>query len=394
MKIYFHPKKNTFIHTDKKNGPYFWGKNDELLPCLDEDVTPFHLFKMKTNKMRIGPLIGILISRNRRSEVIGDSELYIGIQKELQKQGGISFLYSLDDCEKDYINGICYCTEKEIWIQAAFPYPQLVYNRISFRKQEMEEAFIQHVQWIKNNDIILFNPGFIDKFLMHQIFSQHDQLKSLLPETILIEKDSSAFREFLQSHKRLYLKPTKSSQGNGIKLLTRVRDNKFQIRTNAKIEYLTTYPMLLRYLENHCLNQAYIAQKAIESDLINGKKYDFRILSHFENGQYKITGIGVRMASKDGITTHVSKGGEIFPFHISTHRRLVHDFKSIVEECGKSLSHHLGFFGEFSIDVGMDTDGKLWIFEVNAKPMKFDESEIERKKMTKLIQLFYELTNS
>ncbi|MGV3465096.1 MAG: YheC/YheD family protein [Heyndrickxia sp.] len=393
MNIYFHPKKNTFIHIDKKNGPYFWGKNDELLPCLDEDVPPFFLFNMKKNKMRIGPLIGILISRNSRNEVIGDSDMYIGIQKELQKHGGLSFLYSLDDCKKDYINGICYCTEDEKWIQANFPYPQLVYNRISFRKQEIEEAYIQHVEWLRNNDIILFNPGFIDKFLMHQIFSKNSQLKSILPETIFIEKDSDALQQFLLTHKRLYLKPTKSSQGNGIKLLTHETDNRFQIRTNAKIEYLTTYPVLIRYLENYCFHQSYIAQKAIDSDLINGKKYDFRILSHFEKGQYKITGIGVRMAKKDGITTHVSKGGDVVPFQTSIHKRLVHDFKKIVEECGKSLSNHLGFFGEFSMDIGMDTDGKLWIFEVNAKPMKFDESEIERKKMTRLIQLFYELTH-
>ncbi|KQL55094.1 hypothetical protein AN964_17320 [Heyndrickxia shackletonii] len=393
MNIYFHPKKNIFVHIDKENGPYFWGKNDEFLPCLEDEVPPFFSFKMKTNKMRIGPLIGILISRNRRNEVIGDSELYIGIQKELQKMGGLSFLYSLEDCRKDYINGICYCTEEERWIQAAFPYPQLVYNRISYRKQEIEESFIQHVEWIRKNDIILFNPGFIDKFLMHQIFSKNTQLKPLLPDTIFVGEDSNAFQQFIHTHKRLYLKPTKSSQGNGIKLLTVEKDNRFQIRTNAKIEYLTTLPVLIRYLENHCLKQPYIAQEAIDSDLMNGKKYDFRILSHFEKNKYKITGIGVRMAKTDGITTHVSKGGEIFPFQPKTHKRLIHDFKRIVDECGKSLSHDLGFFGEFSMDIGMDTNGKLWIFEVNAKPMKFDELEIERNKMTKLIRLFYELTN-
>lgn len=393
MKIYFHPKKNTFVHIEKNNGPYFWGKNDEFLPCLEEEFLPFFPFKMKTNKMRIGPLIGILISRNSRNEVIGDSDLYIGIQKELQKQGGLSFLYSLDDCGKDYINGICYCTEEKRWVQANFPFPQLVYNRLSSRKLEMEEAFMQHVEWIRNHNIILFNPGFIDKFLMHQIFSKNKQLKPLLPETISVEKDSKSFQNFLHTHKKLYLKPTKSSQGKGIKLLTIENDNKFQIRTNAKIEYLTTLPVLIRYVENHCLNQSYIAQKAIDSDLINGKKYDFRILSHYEKGKYRITGIGVRMAKKDGITTHVSKGGEIFPFQPSTHKRLIRDFKRIVDECGKSLSRELGFFGEFSMDVGMDTNGKLWIFEVNAKPMKFDEQEIERNKMEKLIQLFYELTN-
>jgi glutathione synthase/RimK-type ligase-like ATP-grasp enzyme len=392
MNIYFHPKRNIFLHKEKNEGPFFWGVNDEFLPLAEDIYIPLS-FKMKTKEMWIGPLIGILTSRNNQNDMIGDRDLFIGIQTDLQKIGGLSFLYSLEDCQKDYINGICYSTVEKRWIHATFPYPNLIYNRISSRKQELEESFIKHVERIKEKKGILFNPGFIDKYMMHEIFSKNDLLNPLLPDTILIDNDKNTLQLFLQNYQRLYLKPSKSSQGNGIKLLTREENEKFQIRTNSKIEYFTSFSVLQNFLNKMCLNHSYIAQKAIDSDLQNGRKYDFRILSHYEKGQYIITGIGIRIAKKGGITTHISKGGEVFPFHQLDQKALKKDFQWIVEECGNTLSSELGFFGEFTIDLGLDLTGKIWIYEVNAKPMKFDEVEIEKNKFTKLINLFYELTN-
>jgi hypothetical protein len=42
-------------------------------------------------------------------------------------------------------------------------------------------------------------------------------------------------------------------------------------------------------------------------------------------------------------------------------------------------------YGEFSLDVGVDRHGHLWIFEMNAKPFRFDEPEIRKKAYRRLI---------
>ena len=46
-----------------------------------------------------------------------------------------------------------------------------------------------------------------------------------------------------------------------------------------------------------------------------------------------------------------------------------------------------------SIDLGVDKSGNLWFFEANSKPMKFDEPEIRRKSLQKLIEYGYYLYN-
>lgn len=52
----------------------------------------------------------------------------------------------------------------------------------------------------------------------------------------------------------------------------------------------------------------------------------------------------------------------------------------------------IGFLGEFSIDIGEDESGSLFIYEVNSKPMQFDEVEIETNRLLHLKNLFIELT--
>ncbi|MBR8645638.1 hypothetical protein KEH51_21385 [[Brevibacterium] frigoritolerans] len=44
----------------------------------------------------------------------------------------------------------------------------------------------------------------------------------------------------------------------------------------------------------------------------------------------------------------------------------------------------IGFLGEFSIDIGEDESGSLFIYEVNSKPMQFDEEEIETNRLLHL----------
>jgi hypothetical protein len=58
----------------------------------------------------------------------------------------------------------------------------------------------------------------------------------------------------------------------------------------------------------------------------------------------------------------------------------------------KKLEQHYHHLGEMSIDVGLDRNGRPWIFEANAKPMKFDEPEIRKKQLGQVIRYAQFLT--
>ncbi|MDT2286962.1 hypothetical protein P7H17_14260 [Paenibacillus larvae] len=48
--------------------------------------------------------------------------------------------------------------------------------------------------------------------------------------------------------------------------------------------------------------------------------------------------------------------------------------------------------GEMSMDLGIDITGKIWFFEANSKPMKFDEPDIRKKSLERIIQYSMFLT--
>ncbi|UUZ93289.1 YheC/YheD family protein [Paenibacillus sp. P25] len=47
-----------------------------------------------------------------------------------------------------------------------------------------------------------------------------------------------------------------------------------------------------------------------------------------------------------------------------------------------------------SMDLGVDTNGDLWFFEANSKPMKFDEPPIRKKSLENLIRYSLYLSNT
>ena len=73
--------------------------------------------------------------------------------------------------------------------------------------------------------------------------------------------------------------------------------------------------------------------------------------------------------------------------------RVDQQLAEIAQTCGTVLSKQLGFIGEFSIDLGESETGELFIYEVNSKPMQFDEVDIEANRLLHLKKLFIELTS-
>ncbi|OUM95690.1 MAG: hypothetical protein BAA04_13450 [Firmicutes bacterium ZCTH02-B6] len=59
----------------------------------------------------------------------------------------------------------------------------------------------------------------------------------------------------------------------------------------------------------------------------------------------------------------------------------------LAEQAAKAMEEALGReFMEMSLDLGIDDRQRLWIFELNSKPLRFDERDIQRRWVHNLIQ--------
>ena len=160
----------------------------------------------------------------------------------------------------------------------------------------------------------MFNPSFIDKYEMYAAFKNHVNLKPFLPQTIVVT-NFNALAAFFHTHKTIYLKPREGNRGNGIYTLSQNQDGSLQLKSPHHSESFSSLIEYWNIYEKQLQAKKYLAQQAIPPKKKDGHRYDYRLLVHYENGLFKLTGKAVRMAQIQEITTHVPKGGKIYPYH-------------------------------------------------------------------------------
>lgn len=390
MRLYYDHWHDLWYQRDSKERISF-GKNKVPLPSFNDGKDLFS-FDLNVVNGSVGPLIGIMASLSKNGAVLGNIPLFKTIQREAMKNGGVSVVFAPEEIKNERVSGFIFIPKTEAWYPVITPLPHVVYNRVPLRKTEESPAFIQATRLFEEWKIPFFNPSFIDKSTLYELGNNHPFLKPLMPETIVVNEED-ILKDFLQKHKGVYLKPALSSRGNGIFLIQSQKDGGIEFKSHNQ---RATYPSFLHFWReksNQLLKRRYIAQMEITPAKLDGNRFDFRIHAHDSLEGYKITGIGVRQSQKQNLTTHVPNGGVLIPYErVQTEE---HDqfFVELVQNVGNMLTKELGYFGEFSIDAGLTESGKYVLYEVNSKPMAFDEQKIEAQRIRQMVELLFRKAN-
>jgi YheC/D like ATP-grasp len=391
MKIYYDSKFEKWYQTGLETG-ITMGAEKKIIAQAAEAGDEHTNFEVQLKNNHIGPIIGILTVRKPNGSMAGNGTLFIELQKKLISHNGISFIFSPEGVGNEFIDGFTFLQEKNSWIKIKFPFPDLVYNRIPFRKSEQDGYCQKIFSILKEKNIPFFNPSFIDKYDLYCLMKKHTVLKDYLPKTILANQKKE-LSQFLRKHKSIYLKPAQSAKGKGIFRMKLGKNLQVKLEGINTSEIYQTFYHFWEKWEKVLQEINYLAQEEIKSAHYDGNRFDFRILAHAENEGYSVTGVGIRQSQVQEITTHIPAGGQLLPYQILQTEAHDQFIQTVVFHTGKALSEHFGYFGEFSIDAGVSYSGHYYIFEVNSKPMSFDEKEIEERKIARLCRLFLQLTN-
>ncbi|GIP47127.1 Endospore coat-associated protein YheD [compost metagenome] len=301
------------------------------------------------------------------------------------------------------VQGYFFHPEDKAWKKQWFPLPDVIYNRIPLREDEKKPEVRRKIdEVIQHESIHLFNPFFFNKRRLFEWLKKGRSTKTLVPDTkkMIGPKTLAAMLEKFGS---LYLKPESGKAGKGIMLL-RLDANDIkpyrltiQGKRRRNVVYKTAkLPLLWRRIKKEAGDTPYIMQESIELTSFRGRHFDMRVLVQ-KNGKgiWMVTGIGARLAGPKRITTHVPQGGSIedpekmlLPaFGPEMTALLLSRIKSSALLIAKQIEKESSYLlGEMSMDLGVDTDGRLWFFEANAKPMKFDEPHIRKKSLERIFQ--------
>lgn len=361
--------------------------------------TKINLKKTGNGRLKIGPIIGIL--------TVGEGLAFRGNRDNFRdiilcgnKLGALVYVFTPGgiDWQKKIVRGMLFDDKQNTWLEATLPFPQVVYNRIPTRKWEKQSDVSQTLEQLSQvKNLTLFNISFFNKLELFQILEKKQEAAGYLPET----KQLTSFEHFKSLSTRyacVYLKPVTGKAGEGIMRLDRSKNRRWRLmqvhEQESRTRYFSSLEEVWRYVQQYKKQRQYIIQQGITLSTFKGRPFDVRVLVQKNGaGEWDVTGIGIRRAGANSITTHVPRGGSVQSASkvlSSLYGEKSEAMQKKISETALTITRHLNqhfpHLAEMSMDLGLTRDGHLWFFEANAKPEKFDEPTIRIASLTNLIQ--------
>src|SRR5690606_14487071 len=109
------------------------------------------------------------------------------------------------DWEKGSIHG--YFFHDNGWVTFEVPFPNVIYDRLPNRRTEKHLKIKQVKQKLHDEYLIpWFNPGFFNKWEIHQQLMKHEHVSTYLPETHT-NISFSLIEQMLSNYQHVYVKP-------------------------------------------------------------------------------------------------------------------------------------------------------------------------------------------
>ncbi len=330
------------------------------------------------------PYVGILVN----------SKLYEGLKKhdtkrehiefyeEAMKPWGIHICYfRLTDVDRQLCQVLAYVKPQDHFIQTWLPMPRVVHNRAIHLDHH---AFLELERW-RQQGIHIFNQwNRYNKWYIHNILMKEKSLHRYLPVTYR----ATVNRIFMMRNKfpSIIIKPNKSSIGRGIMKLDRLSSKsccltypktlKLSNRVWKKIYFRNQLPQVLcRRIQK----SPYIVQQRIPLATCEGQPFDLRVsVQRGGTGQWGITGVVAKVATKNHFLTNIGQGGRVFTMDeiFKFNQRLVK--KQVMEdvhECALKVVAHLSLelphLADLGLDIGICADGSPMFIECNGKDQRY-----------------------
>ncbi|MGE7917598.1 YheC/YheD family protein [Viridibacillus sp. NPDC093762] len=286
------------------------------------------------------------------------------------KMEGIEFYYFSPrnvKFEDKIIHGYVY--ENGNWLQKEMPFPDVIYNPSSLKTSYQKKLYSQ----LKK--IIPFTSHPIgNKMKVCKIISKIPEFTNYLIPSNKIKEPQEVFNA-IKDFNKIVVKPLKGNNGKHVRFIERNGD-KFDLVEGTKRKTIDEAELHLE-IEAIISEKPFLVQPYISSRTKDGLPFDFRIhVQKNGSGTWVTTLIYPRIGSKDGIISNISSGG--YTGNLEDFFKREYGLKGY--DIQKTLEHFAARFpkkfeamykkqlDELGIDIGIDENKKIWIYEVNWRP--------------------------
>lgn len=311
-------------------------------------------------------IIGMLHHR-KDPNVVKKAYTYAAVAKA----EGINFFYftlGKVNIETEKILGKTY--ENGKWVEQEFSFPDVIYNasvQVSDKNQQIFDYLYDKIPFTSHS--------IGDKLNVYNRIKKAGKFQQyLIPFCEL--NDANNFFDMINRYEKVIIKPISGHQGRGIVFIEKHGKN-YSMNESEEISFVNKN-QLLSFLSDKIQEQGYIVQQFISCQMKSGHVYDFRLhVQRNGEGNWVITSIFPRIGPLGSVVSNMANGGYSTYLDVFLKMEFDSDWYNIqryLERFAVSFSNHFNslyddvLFDELGIDVGIDKNQKLWLFEVNWRP--------------------------
>jgi len=287
---------------------------------------------------------------------------------------GVELLYfspGAVDFDKHTIKGYQYVDGE--WKQVISPYPDVIYNTNSFVREKQAEA----VERLREK--IPFTSHSIGSkvTVYHNLKKYKKYADYLVPSEKVLSAEH--FFAFLEKYPETVLKPSWGCQGMDV-IYIKKEDKQFNILRGTE-EIIQNAAEAADFIRDKIRQNEYIVQPYINCRTKTGVPYDLRLhVLKGRNGEWVRPIIYPRISSDSSIVCNIGQGGyisELSGFLKKEFGTQYYDVQKYIELFSLQLAAHMDEIqkerygeelNELGIDIGLDQNQKIFIYEVNWRP--------------------------
>ena len=348
---------------------------------VPEFIHSLYLFE-EDDVLHAGPLVGIFTSGFTPFQMMPAGARSASFARLLSVQssvGAVPFLFGEQhiDWEQGVIHGFFH--HHKGWVKKAVPFPNVIYDRLPNRQAEREPAAKKVKETLEKDYLIpWYNPGFFNKLAVYEKLCSDARAEPHLPETLPFLSFSDMER-MLEEYGHIYLKHPDGSRGNGIRqILLDAKNRDYYCRYfdgKTKLLKFSSLESLLKHVYTGKQLESAVVQQGIHLIRKDKKPVDFRLHAHKdENGKWVVAAIAAKAAGSGSPTTHEGNGGKVYTMEEmfsdeDERREISRKLEQTAIELASAIEDNIGgIIGEIGFDLGLDKQGKVWMFEANSKP--------------------------
>lgn len=265
------------------------------------------------------------------------------------------------------------------WKKVTSSIPKVIHKRALYR----DNVALNKLEKLGRRGIIFVNPVRMqNKASMNDLLAEHPKLVPHLPPT---ENYSwNVIKNKMQDGTNIVLKPRIGSVGRGIIKVVPQSDGR--IRVTKASDHIVSIKGLQKFLRSRISRpNRYLIQDYIDLARYDGRVFDLRVpVQRDGSGKWKVEDIVAKVAFRHPYLTNLGRGGRALPgktalsssFSPEKTEEITRNTKALAIHIARSIAKKYPFAADLGLDMGIDSQGKPWLIEVNTRDQRitFDEA--------------------